>query len=65
MQFIEAKYKIGKVVFLSTDEDQKKRLIVGINVRPGNIIYLLTCGERTTEHYEMEITEQQDLINSL
>ena len=42
---ISAKHKIGSVVYLLTDEDQKKRVVTGIMVRSGNLVqYELSCG---------------------
>lgn len=42
---ISVKHKIGTVVYLLTDEDQKKRIVTGIMVRSGSLVqYELSCG---------------------
>ena len=63
MMLISNKFEIGELVYLSTDEDQKRRLIAGLKVCPdGLIVYFVSCGTAFSEHYEFEITEEVNTI---
>jgi hypothetical protein len=59
---VDTKHKIGDVVFLKTDTDQKKRLVTGINIRSTGMVYLLSCGVDESYHYDFEITEEIDVL---
>lgn len=63
MMVIETKFDIGQTVYLKTDEDQKARIVVRIIVTaPGGIIYGLACGIAETQHYDMEISEEKNVL---
>jgi hypothetical protein len=38
---INNKFNLGEIVYLITDEDQKERMVTGIQVRPNGICYLI------------------------
>jgi hypothetical protein len=59
---IKTKYSIGDFVYLITDEDQKKRIITGIIIRPSGVIYYVSCGDAETTHYDIEITKDKIYI---
>ena len=59
---IKTKHSIGDFVYLITDEDQKKRIITGIIIRPSGVIYYVSCGEVETTHYDIEITKDKIYI---
>lgn len=59
---IKTKYEIGQVVFLITDEDQKKRMITSIRISCNGIMYNLSCGTEDTVHYEIEIAEVKTYV---
>lgn len=60
MMIIDNKYEIGEVVFLSTDEEQKRRLITGLRICPsGQIIYCLSCGVTVSDHYDFELLTEK------
>jgi hypothetical protein len=55
---IKNKYEIGEEVILKTDQEGLKRIITGINIKPGNsLIYEVQLAEFTSFHYEFELTE--------
>lgn len=62
---IENKYELRQEVYLKTDVDQKKRIVTAITVRPmGYIVYELSCGETLTNHIEIEISVEKDVVLS-
>ena len=57
MMVIENKFEIGQTVYIITDDEQKARLVSGIRVCPGCLIYYLSYSANVSEHYEFEISE--------
>jgi hypothetical protein len=57
---IPNKYNIGDIVYLVTDPDQNERMVIGINIRQGAILYLLAFGPIESFHYEIEISPRID-----
>ena len=65
MMVIENKFELGELVYLSTDEDQKQRMVTKIYIHlDGSLIYQLSCGTMYSEHYEKEISEEKNFIKS-
>jgi hypothetical protein len=62
---IKTKYDIGDIVYLKTDISQKERMITMIGITPGNNVYTLSCGDDSSDHYEIEITDTKDVIKTL
>ena len=62
---INTTYDIGDLVYLVTDISQKERMVTAITVTVGGHIYVLSCGDDTTEHYEIEITPHKDIVKTL
>ena len=60
---IDNKYKFGQVVYLHTDEDQKKRIVSGLVIRGQNIVYKLSCGIEESDHYDFEIATEKTFCN--
>lgn len=58
----ECKYQLGEFVYIVTDEEQKKRQITGIDIRPTGVSYHLYFGTVHSEHFEFEISSEQDII---
>lgn len=65
MMQIDNKFNLGQIVYLITDEEQKERMVVGIQVRPIGIIYLIQHLATETFHYEIEITNEIDTLKKL
>ena len=55
-------FNIGDYVYLKTDIDQYKRLVTGYTVRSHGIIYFLSLGEEESTHYELEISDEIDIL---
>ncbi len=62
MMVIENKYNIGETVYLVTDEDQKPRIVTGINVTVTGIRYNLVNGVTDTYHYELEMSAEKNIL---
>ena len=62
MMVIENKYNIGETVYLVTDEDQKPRIVTGINVTGTGIRYNLVNGVTDTYHYELEMSAEKNIL---
>jgi len=57
---IECKYKLGDLVVLKTDREKRERIVIGIDLRPDSISYVLACGDQTTNHYGCEIEKMTE-----
>lgn len=65
MLILENIYNIGEIVYLKTDSDQHARVVTAIKIFPNNeMMYELSCGERSSLHYEFEISKEKELINN-
>lgn len=62
---IKTKYDIGDIVYLKTDISQKERMITMVGITPGSHVYTLSCGDDSSDHYEIEITDTKDVIKTL
>jgi hypothetical protein len=58
--------KIGKIVFLKTDIEQKERVVTGIMQRPNGVfLYYLSLECNETCHYDIEISNEKDILKQL
>jgi hypothetical protein len=55
-------FNIGDYVYLKTDIDQYKRIVTGYTVRFSEVTYLLSLGSEETSHYELEISDDIDIL---
>jgi hypothetical protein len=56
---IQTKFDIGQMITLKTDRDKLSRMVTNIKACPNdNLIYYVVCGEKISEHYEIEMSEQ-------
>jgi hypothetical protein len=59
MMVIDNKYELGDEVYLKTDSEQQLRIVTAIHVHPaGQIIYQLSCGTTSSEHYDFEMSKE-------
>ena len=59
---MKSKYQIGQAVYLVTDKEQHKRMIIGITIRQTGVMYDLAFGSTSTWHYEIEVSEEEDVL---
>jgi len=64
MMLIENKFELGQTVYLKTDNDQSERMVIGISVRPSGLLYELSFGSVCSWHYEMEISEEKNVLKT-
>lgn len=62
---LKTKYNIGQVVYLRTDTEQRERLVTGIDVRQGYILYQLTYIDSVSYHYDFEIESERNTLKTL
>ena len=54
-------FKISDIVYLVTDDEQKKRIVTAISIRQMGVTYELSCGISTSWHYGFEVSETADI----
>jgi hypothetical protein len=62
MMLIEPKYNIKDFVYLTTDTEQKKRIVVGILIQETRILYELASGDISSYHNDFEISKEKDVL---
>lgn len=61
--YYDAIYNYGQVVYLVTDTEQRPKIVVKHILYPDSIVmYGLAGGTSYSEHYELEISENRNLI---
>ena len=64
VSYVDIQHKIGDIVYLKTDPEQRERIVTSIQLYQKDIIYCLSCSEDTTRHYDFEIAKEKDLVNT-
>lgn len=59
---IDLDFNIAQEVYLKTDSDQNKRLVIGIVIRDRSTMYELACGSNSSWHYDFEIISDKDVL---
>lgn len=59
---IENKFNIEQKVYLITDPDQLVRIVTALKILPRGVVYELSCGSTSSEHYDFEITEEKNVM---
>jgi hypothetical protein len=55
------KYTFGDSVYLKTDPDQHKRMVIAFTLRPGGIAYYeIAFGSESSFHFEIEMSDTPD-----
>lgn len=62
---INTLYDIGDIVYLKTDTNQKERMVIAITITAGSHLYILSCGDDSSEHYDIEISDTKDVMKTL
>ena len=62
---VDSKYKIGQVVYLKTDVEQKPYIVTRLQLLPGGtVIYFLNSGAVDEScHYDIEISKEKNYAN--
>lgn len=49
----------GDTVYLKTDTQQLKRMVIACNIRPKNLVYYeVACGETSSFHSDIELSAE-------
>lgn len=59
---ISTLYNLGQILYLKTDPEQKPGMVIAIIVNPGAVSYSLSFGGEVSEHYEIEVSEELDVV---
>jgi len=59
---INNKFNLEDCVFLITDEDQKTRIVTGIQISLNGILYRLAQGTNDSWHFECEIAKEKNYL---
>lgn len=59
---IDCEYQVKETVYLTTDTEQRPRLVTAILVRESHIMYYLSCGTEETSHYHFEISKEVNIL---
>ena len=54
-------FAIGDFVYLKTDEEQLRRIVTGLTIRPGVVLYAVALGADESTHYDFEISKEKEL----
>ena len=70
MNSLNLKYDIESIVYLVTDEDQRARMIVRVDVRKDNnknymVMYELSLGSESSWHYDYEFTSDKNVLTKI
>lgn len=55
-------FDLQELVYLKTDIDQSVRIVTGIYIIPGSVMYVLNCGSQESTHYGFEISRSKDVV---
>jgi hypothetical protein len=58
---LDTDFNLGDEVYLTTDNEQLKRLITCIQISPIGLLYKATCGTDETWHYSLELSIEKTL----
>lgn len=59
---IDNKFQIGDFVYLKTDPQQYKRIVVGIIIMNTNFKYVVNLSVEESMHFECELDSQRDIV---
>ena len=65
MAVITLKHDLGNIVYLKTDKEQLKRMIVQISIRQDGLSYELGCNGNSSFHYDFEFSTDKDILESV
>lgn len=64
-KWVELAYEIGQEVYLKTDKEQSKRIVVSIWLLQSGVRYQLLSGINESWHYDFEINTTIDIISKV
>ena len=65
MMVVENEFSFGETVYLKTDKEQSPRIVTCIMCyKAGELIYKLSCGTSSSEHYGYEVSKEVNVVLS-
>lgn len=61
-KWIDLEFEPGQTIYLKTDEDQKKRIVLAVSLRQTGLLYEVGCGPTSSWHYGFEMSETRDVV---
>ncbi|MDB0600318.1 hypothetical protein PL373_13200 [Tenacibaculum maritimum] len=65
MKEINIPFNIGQVVFLKTDDEQKKHFVTGIKIRQGGVVYSISHNGYEVDVFDFEISVKENVLIKL
>lgn len=62
MMLVDNKFDFGQIVYLKTDKEQLPRMVVRFTISKESILYILAQGTGETTHYDIEISEEINVV---
>lgn len=62
---MKIRYELGDEVYLKTDEEQRIRMVTGIKISNGGVVYYLNQGINESCHYDIEISIEKNKLMCL
>lgn len=62
---VSTRFDMFQIVYLKTDPDQLGRMVTYIKLLPGSVVYALSYGTSSSEHFEQEITTTANVVKKL
>ena len=63
---IDIPYQYGDILYLKSDPDQYKRILIGVKHCADNGILLeLQCWTRCSHHYLIEVSTEKDILQTI
>lgn len=62
---VDNKFDFGQIVYLKTDKEQLPRIVTSMILTKCEIIYEVYAGAVYSKHYDFEISETADILNTL
>lgn len=62
---IQSEYNFGDIVYLKTDKNQDKYIVVAVQADPTGIVYELACGSNKSFHHSIEISREKDVLMAI
>jgi len=59
---VDNKFDFGQIVYLKTDKEQLPRMVVRFTISKESILYILAQGTGETTHYDIEISEDINVV---
>lgn len=63
MILIDIKYKIGEIVYLVTDEQQRKRIVTGFLITIKEVMYQVSYDDYDPKYfYDFELSREKEIL---